>query len=112
MPPKAADATPPPVTATPVPEPTPEPTPATTSDAASKKKKKKDPERIDLEPSTAKVLGTFPEGVDIEISSINKGGKRIDLIRADGTTVRLVSGLAKRDVKWYLEGMAKRSQIG
>lgn len=76
------------------------------------KKKKKDPERIDLEPSIQRVLGTLPEKTEIEISSISKGGKRIDLIRADGQTIRLVSGLAKRDVKWYLEGMAKRSQIG
>lgn len=81
-------------------------------ETAPKKNKKKDPERIDLDPSIAKVLGTLPENTEIEISSVSKGGKRIDLIRAGGETIRLVSGLAKRDVKWYLEGMAKRSQIG
>ena len=74
-------------------------------------KKKKTPERIDLDPSIQSVLGTLPENTEIEISSV-KGGKRIDLIRADGQSIRLVSGLAKRDVKWYLEGMAKRAQIG
>jgi hypothetical protein len=105
MPPKAADATPPPVTATPGPE------TAAAGATASKKKSKKAPERIDLEPSIEAVLATLPEKTEIEISSV-KGGKRIDLIRADGQSIRLVSGLAKRDVKWYLEGMAKRSQIG
>lgn len=62
--------------------------------------------RIDLKLSIEAVLSSMPEGTDIEISSV-KGGKRVDMVRADGTIVRLVTGIATRDVKWYLEGMAK-----
>lgn len=72
---------------------------------------KKKSERINLKPSIEAVLASMPEKTDIEISSV-KGGKRVDLVRADGTIVRLITGIATRDVKWYLEGMAKGRQIG
>lgn len=72
---------------------------------------KKKSARIDLKPVIAAALATLPEGTDIEISSV-KGGKRVDMVRADGQIVRLITGIATRDVRWYLEGIAKGRQIG
>lgn len=75
------------------------------------KKDRKPTERIDLQPTIAEVLATFPEGFDIEVSGVSKKGKRVDLIRKDGVIVRLETGLRTIDAQWYLKGIAKGRTI-
>lgn len=47
---------------------------------------------IDLTPLIADVNSTFEEDTEIEVSHIAGGGKRIDLVRPDGSIVRLYKG--------------------
>lgn len=47
---------------------------------------------IDLEPLIADAMSTLPEGCEIEVSHLTGGGKRIDLVRKDGSIVRLKKG--------------------
>lgn len=72
----------------------------------SEKGKKEKVPSIDLDACVAAVRPHLPDGVEIEVVHISKVGKRIDLVRLNGTVTRHKSGLAARDVKWFLEGVA------
>lgn len=63
-------------------------------------------ESIDLEPLMTEALGTMPDdGRAFEVCTV-KGGKRLDLIRADGTVARLASGKTTRELGALIEGIA------
>lgn len=71
---------------------------------------KKEVNTIDLNGYLDAANAALPDGVELEIVSIAKGGKRIDLVRGD-TVTRMVRNLRTVDVKHVLIGIAQGRAI-
>ena len=86
------------------------PTATTAAPEGGEEKEKREVERIDLTEFIDAATATLPEGCELEVSGVSKGGKRLDLIRGDAI-VRLISGIRTVDVKHLLIGIAKGRAI-